>query len=174
MRIVDLLDVRSIELNGSATSKEDVLKKMVSLMVKSGKINDEQKYLNGVFKREEESTTGVGEGIAIPHCKSDAVDRPGLAAMIVPDGVEFDSLDGQPVNVIFLIAAPDTKDNVHLDVLSKLSMLLMDEEFINSLKAAKNVDEFLKVIDAAETKRDTYSSAYSLIRPRSTFFNSFT
>lgn len=140
MRIVDLLDVRSIELNGSATSKEDVLKKMVSLMVNSGKINDEQKYLNGVFKREEESTTGVGEGIAIPHCKSDAVDRPGLAAMIVPDGVEFDSLDGQPVNVIFLIAAPDTKDNVHLDVLSKLSMLLMDEEFINSLKAAKNVD----------------------------------
>ena len=159
MRIVDLLDVRSIELNGSATSKEDVLKKMVSLMVKSGKINDEQKYLNGVFKREEESTTGVGEGIAIPHCKSDAVDRPGLAAMIVPDGVEFDSLDGQPVNVIFLIAAPDTKDNVHLDVLSKLSMLLMDEEFINSLKAAKNVDEFLKVIDAAETKRDKEENA---------------
>ena len=159
MRIVDLLDVRSIELNGSATNKEDVLKKMVSLMVKSGKINDEQKYLNGVFKREEESTTGVGEGIAIPHCKSDAVDRPGLAAMIVPDGVEFDSLDGQPVNVIFLIAAPDTKDNVHLDVLSKLSMLLMDEEFINSLKAAKNVDEFLKVIDAAETKRDKEENA---------------
>ena len=159
MRIVDLLDVRSIELNGSATSKEDVLKKMVSLMVKSGKINDEQKYLNGVFKREEESTTGVGEGIAIPHCKSDAVDHPGLAAMIVPDGVEFDSLDGQPVNVIFLIAAPDTKDNVHLDVLSKLSMLLMDEEFINSLKAAKNVDEFLKVIDAAETKRDKEENA---------------
>ena len=159
MRIVDLLDVRSIELNGSAAGKEDVLKKMVSLMVKSGKINDEQKYLDGVFKREEESTTGVGEGIAIPHCKSDAVDRPGLAAMILPDGVEFDSLDGQPVNVIFLIAAPDTEDNVHLDVLSKLSMLLMDEDFINSLKAAKSVDEFLKVIDNAETKRDQEENA---------------
>ena len=154
MRIVDLLDVRSIDLNGSAKGKEDVLKKMVSLMVKSGKINDEQKYLKGVFAREKESTTGVGEGIAIPHCKSDAVNSPGLAAMVVPDGVEFDALDGQPVNLLFLIAAPNTKDNVHLDVLGKLSVLLMDEDFTNKLKSAKSVEEFLKIIDDAESEKD--------------------
>ena len=100
--------------------------------------------------REEESTTGVGEGIAIPHGKCDAVTRPGLAAMIIRDGVDYDSLDGEPVNVLFLIAAPNTKDNVHLDVLSKLSVLLMDEDFTAALKAAKTTDEFLKVIDDAD------------------------
>ncbi len=157
MRIVDLLDARSIELQGSASGKEDVLKKMVSLMAKSEKINNQDKYLKGVFAREEESTTGVGEGIAIPHCKSDAVDKPGLAAMVVPDGVDFDSLDGQPVHLIFLIAAPNTEDNVHLDVLGKLSMLLMDEAFTAKLKSAKTVKEFLSVIDAAESERDEAS-----------------
>ncbi len=154
MRIIDLLDPKSIRLKGQAADKQDVLNKMVELMADSGKINDVEKYRKGVFAREEESTTGIGEGIAIPHCKSDAVNRPGLAAMVVPDGVEFDSLDGQPANLIFLIAAPDTEDNVHLDVLSKLSVLLMDEEFTNSLRKAKTIDEFLKVIDQAENDRD--------------------
>ncbi|MDO5402994.1 MAG: fructose-specific PTS transporter subunit EIIC [Eubacteriales bacterium] len=154
MKITDLLDVRSIALNSKAADKTDVLNKMVDLMVKSGKINNREKYLKGVFAREEESTTGVGEGIAIPHCKSDAVDRPGLAAMVVPDGVDFDSLDGEPVNLIFLIAAPNTEDNVHLDVLGKLSMLLMNEEFTKELKNAETVEEFLKVIDYAESRRD--------------------
>lgn len=168
MRIVDLLDVRSIDLNGSAKGKEDVLKKMVSLMVKSGKINDEQKYLKGVFAREKESTTGVGEGIAIPHCKSDAVNSPGLAAMVVPDGVEFDALDGQPVNLLFLIAAPNTKDNVHLDVLGKLSVLLMDEDFTNKLKSAKSVDEFLKIIDDAESEKDEENNSSSSASDNST------
>lgn len=157
MRIIDLLDPKSIQLNGQATDKKDALDKMVNLMAASGKINDVETYRKGVYAREEESTTGIGDGIAIPHCKSDAVSRPGLAAMVVPDGVEFDSLDGQPANLFFLIAAPNTEDNVHLDVLSKLSMLLMDENFTNQLKNAKTVEEFLSVIDSAEKNKDEES-----------------
>lgn len=154
MRIIDLLSPESIQLNGQAADKKDALDKIVNLMSASGKINDVEKYRKGVYDREDESTTGIGEGIAIPHCKSDAVSRPGLAAMVVPDGVEFDSLDGQPATLLFLIAAPNTEDNVHLDVLSKLSVLLMDEGFTNSLRNAGTVDEFLKVIDEAESDRD--------------------
>lgn len=157
MRIVDLLEPKSIQLNGQAADKKDILNKMVELMANSGKINDVEKYRKGVFAREEESTTGIGEGIAIPHCKSDAVSSPGLAAMVVPDGVEFESLDGQPANLIFLIAAPDTEDNVHLDVLSKLSVLLMDEKFTDSLRKSKTVEEFLQVIDRAESDKDSAS-----------------
>lgn len=154
MRIIDLLDKKSIRLDGKASDKNDALDQMVGLMAASGKISDVDKYHEGVYAREEESTTGIGDGIAIPHCKSDAVSRPGLAAMVVPAGVEFDSLDGEPVNLIFLIAAPDTEDNVHLDVLSKLSVLLMDEAFTAGLKSAESVDAFLNVIDAAESDRD--------------------
>lgn len=154
MRIIDLLDKKSIRLDGKACDKNDALDQMVGLMAASGKISDVDKYREGVYAREEESTTGIGDGIAIPHCKSDAVSRPGLAAMVVPAGVEFDSLDGEPVNLIFLIAAPDTEDNVHLDVLSKLSVLLMDEAFTAGLKSAESVDAFLNVIDAAESDRD--------------------
>ena len=154
MKITDLLDKRSIELNGKAADKENVLNKMVDLMAKSGKINNIEKYRKGVFAREEEGTTGIGEGIAIPHCKSDAVTKPGLAAMVIPDGAEFDALDGQPVNLIFLIAAPDTEDNIHLDVLSRLSVFLMDEEFTNALRNAKSTDEFMNIIDMAENAKD--------------------
>lgn len=154
MRIIDLLDKKSIRLDGKASDKNEALDQMVGLMAASGKISDVDKYREGVYAREEESTTGIGDGIAIPHCKSDAVSRPGLAAMVVPAGVEFDSLDGEPVNLIFLIAAPDTEDNVHLDVLSKLSVLLMDEVFTAGLKSAESVDAFLNVIDAAESDRD--------------------
>lgn len=150
MRITDLLDKNSIQLKGRASSKEDVLNQMVTLMSKGAKLNDVEKYRKGVFAREEESTTGIGEGIAIPHCKSDAVSKPGLAAMLVPDGVDYDSLDGEPANLIFLIAAPDTEDNVHLDVLSKLSVLLMDGDFTSKLRNAKSVDEFIQIIDDAE------------------------
>ncbi len=152
MRIRDLLAVESIQLNGSASGKEDILNQMVDLMAKSGKISDVETYRKGVFAREEEGTTGIGEGIAIPHCKSDAVKAPGLAAMVVPAGVEFAAMDGAPVNLLFLIAAPNSEDNVHLDVLSKLSVLLMDESFTKGLKSAKTVDEFLAVIDAAEAE----------------------
>lgn len=154
MRIRDLLAPESINLSGAAKDKTDVLNQMVDLMVKSGRINDVETYRKGVFAREEEGTTGIGEGIAIPHCKSDAVSTPGLAAMVVKDGVEYDALDGAPVHLIFLIAAPNTKDNVHLDVLSKLSMLLMDENFTNGLKNAKTIGEFLRIIDQAESGRD--------------------
>ena len=154
MKIRDLLAAESIQLSGTAAGKQDALDKMVDLMAKSGKINDVETYRKGVYAREEESTTGIGEGIAIPHCKSDAVDRPGLAAMVLPDGVDFDSLDGEKVDLIFLIAAPNTKENVHLDVLSKLSVLLMDEEFTKNLRSAKTVEEFLSVIDAAEAEKD--------------------
>ncbi|MDY5882111.1 MAG: fructose-specific PTS transporter subunit EIIC [Roseburia sp.] len=154
MKIRDLLAPESIDLNGSATGKKEVLDQMVALMAKSGKINDVETYRKGVYAREEESTTGIGEGIAIPHCKSDAVSKPGLAAMVLKDGVDFDALDGEKVHLIFLIAAPNTEDNVHLDVLSKLSVLLMDENFTNSLKSATSVSEFLAVIDKAEAGKD--------------------
>ena len=160
MKIRDLLAAESIELNGKVTGKKETLDAMVDLMAKSGKINDVEVYRKGVYAREEESTTGIGEGIAIPHCKSDSVSRPGLAAMVVPEGVDFDSLDGEKVNLIFLIAAPNTKENVHLDVLSKLSVLLMDEDFTANLRNAKTVDEFLHVIDAAEAEKDAETYHY--------------
>lgn len=153
MRITDLLDKRSISLNGAPKSKEEALDQMVELMTKSGKIKDPEAYRKQVYAREEESTTGIGEGIAIPHGKCDAVLKPGLAAMVVKDGVDFDSLDGAPVTLIFLIAAPNTKDNVHLDVLSKLSVLMMDEEFSNSLRNAATVEEFLEIIDQADEEK---------------------
>lgn len=154
MKIRDLLAVESIDLNGKVTGKNETLDAMVALMAKSGKINDVEKYRKGVYAREEEGTTGIGEGIAIPHCKSDAVSRPGLAAMVIKDGVDFDALDGEKVSLIFLIAAPNTEDNVHLDVLSKLSVLLMDENFTSGLRNAKTVEEFLSVIDRAEAEKD--------------------
>ena len=153
MKITELLDRRSISLDGAPSSKKEALDQMVALMVKSGKIRDEKAYREEVYHREEEGTTGIGEGIAIPHGKCDAVIRPGLAAMVVKNGVDFDSLDGEPVHLIFLIAAPNTKDNVHLDVLSKLSMLLMDEKFVEDLKNAADVDEFLDVIDKADQEK---------------------
>lgn len=154
MKIRDLLAVESIDLNGKVTGKNETLDAMVALMAKSGKINDVEKYRKGVYAREEEGTTGIGEGIAIPHCKSDAVSKPGLAAMVIKDGVDFDALDGEKVSLIFLIAAPNTEDNVHLDVLSKLSVLLMDENFTSGLRNAKTVEEFLSVIDRAEAEKD--------------------
>ena len=118
--------------------------------IRAGKLSDVEKYREQVYAREEESTTGIGEGIAIPHGKCDAVKAPGLAAMVIKNGVEYESLDGEPVTLLFLIAAPNTKDNVHLDVLSKLSVMLMDENFTTSLRNAKSVDEFLQIIDAAD------------------------
>ena len=154
MKIRDLLAVESIDLNGKVNGKNEALDAMVALMAKSGKINDVEKYRKGVYAREEEGTTGIGEGIAIPHCKSDAVSRPGLAAMVIKDGVDFDALDGEKVSLIFLIAAPNTEDNVHLDVLSKLSVLQMDENFTSGLRNAKTVEEFLSVIDRAEAEKD--------------------
>ena len=153
MKIVDLLKRESVELNGKVTSKPEAIEKMVALMAAGGNLADVEAYKKGVFAREEESTTGIGEGIAIPHAKTAAVKAPGLAAMVVKDGVDYDSLDGEPVKLIFLIAAPDTEDNVHLEVLSRLSMLLMDPDFRTGLMEAENVDAFFKCIDEAERKR---------------------
>lgn len=152
MRITDLLDARSILLNALPKSKNEALDQIVDLMVKSEKINDKEAYRKQVYAREEESTTGIGEGIAIPHGKCDAVTKPGLAAMVVKDGVDFDSLDGEPVTLMFLIAAPNTEDNIHLDVLSKLSVLLMNEEFTEALRNAETVEEFMGIINDADEK----------------------
>lgn len=154
MKITDLLKPCSIELNGRAASKEEVICKMVDLMAASGNIRDKETYKAGVFKRESEGTTGIGEGIAIPHAKTDAVQKPGLAAMVIQEGTDYDSLDGEPVQLLFLIAAADTEDNVHLEVLSRLSMLLMDETFKEHLIHAKSVKEFLKYIDEAENVKE--------------------
>lgn len=153
MRITDLLDKRSILLDAAPKTKEESLDTIVELMGKSGKIRDLEAYRKQVYLREEESTTGIGEGIAIPHGKCDAVERPGLASMVIKDGVDFDSLDGEPVTLMFLIAAPNTEDNVHLDVLSKLSVLMMDEDFSLSLRQAKTVEEFLEIIDKADDEK---------------------
>ena len=150
MRITDLLDKRSISLDATPADKKATLDMAVELMAKSGKLMDVEQYRAQVYAREEESTTGIGEGIAIPHGKCDAVKTPGLAAMVIKNGVDYDSLDGEPVTLLFLIAAPNTKDNVHLDVLSKLSVMLMDEKFTTSLRNAKSVEEFLQIIDAAD------------------------
>ena len=150
MKITDLLSEKTVSIGVKASSKEDVIKQAVALIAKSGAIGDVAVYEKGVFKREEESTTGIGEGIAIPHCKNDVVKKPALAAMVIPDGVDYESLDQEPVNLLFLIAAPNSEDNVHLDVLARLSEMLMDEEFKNKLIKAKSKKEFLAVIDEAE------------------------
>ena len=162
MRITDLLDERSISLNSSPKNKAETLDMAAALMVKRGNISDEAAYREQIYKREEEGTTGIGEGIAIPHGKCGAVTAPGLAAMVIPDGVAFDSLDGEPVTLLFLIAAPETSDNVHLDVLSHLSVLLMRESFCGRLRQAKTKQEFLAIINREEEiDRDGISQGQS-------------
>lgn len=165
MKIRELLARESIELNGKGSTKEEILDAMVELMAKSGKISDVETYRKGVYEREQEGTTGIGEGIAIPHCKSDAVKAPGLAAMVIPDGAEFDALDGEKVNLVFLIAAPNSEDNVHLDVLSKLSTLLLDENFTTKLRNAESVEAFLEIIDNAEREKDAGIADKEEIKP---------
>ena len=160
MRITDLLDKRSISLDGAPKNKQEALDMAIDLMKGSDKINDQEVYRKQVYKREEEGTTGIGMGIAIPHGKCNAVDRPGLAAMVIKDGVDFDSLDGEPVHLLFLIAAPDTEDNIHLEVLSKLSMMLMDDNFTQSLKNASSVDEFMEIINKADEERPDLSEQF--------------
>ena len=153
MRITDLLDRRSVSLTAAPKTKSETLDMAIDLMVKSEKISDREAYRKQVYLREEESTTGIGEGIAIPHGKCDAVKKPGLAAMVIKNGVEFEALDDEPVTLLFLIAAPNTEDNIHLDVLSKLSVMLMDEEFTESLRNASSVDEFMDIIDRADSEK---------------------
>ena len=147
MRITDLLKKESISLKATPSNKAECLEMAISLMEKAGNISDYKAYKEQVFFRETEGTTGIGDGIAIPHGKCDAVKSPGLAAMVIPNGVEYEALDGEPVDLLFLIAAPNTKDNVHLDVLAKLSRLLMHEDFVKGLKSAATPDEFLAICD---------------------------
>ena len=158
MKIRDLLNPKSIRLNSSAASKDEVLRELVDLMAAGGNIGDKQTYLNGVRAREQEASTAVGDGVAIPHCRSEAVVRAGLAAMTIPTGVDYDAPDGEKVTLIFLIAAPATGGDVHIEALSKLSTMLLNEDFTKNLLAAKNVEEFLAVVDAAETEKDAVSA----------------
>ena len=153
MKITDLLTKEAIDLNVKATNKKDVIEKAVELMQYNGNINNKEEYLKLVMKREEEGSTGVGEEIAIPHGKGESISEPGLAAMVIPEGVNFDSLDGKPIKLLFLIAAPNSKDNLHLEVLSRLSALLMDEKFRKKLLNAKTKEEFLKIIDEADEEK---------------------
>ena len=150
MKITDLITPAGICLNASAADKQDILRQITELMNKQGNVADLEKYRQSVLAREKESSTGVGEGIAIPHAKTSAIIKPGLAAMVVPNGVDFDSLDGAPVKLIFLIAAPEKAENTHIDMLSRLSEMLMDETFRANLLAAKTAEDFLKEIDRAE------------------------
>ena len=154
MKITDLLAKESIKLNATIKDKDEVLNTMVDLMDKSGKISDKKLYLDAVKAREEEGTTGVGNGIAIPHGRCSAVKQAGLAAMSIKGGVEYNALDGKPVDLVFLIAAPENSGNVHLEILSKLATMLMDDEFVLKLKNAMTTEAFLDIIDKAEAKKD--------------------
>ncbi len=157
MKITDLLG-NSVSLNQKAASKDEVLEKVVDLMCEKGNITDKAEYLQAVRAREEEGTTGVGDGIAIPHGRCMAVNAPGLAAMVLPEGVDYEALDDEPVHLIFLIAAPANGGDAHIEMLSKLSTMLMDEEFTANLRNAKSKEEFISIIDKAENERDKSDS----------------
>ena len=154
MKITDLLSIDSIEIGSSYKDKDELLKNAVKLMCRSGIINNEKEYLNSVLKREKESTTGFGNGIAIPHGRCKAVDKAGLAAIVLNKPVEYEALDNKPVELLFLIAAPEDKGNVHLEILSKLAMMLMDQEFTFKLKNSRTAEEFIRVIDEAEENKN--------------------
>ncbi|MDU1583964.1 MAG: fructose-specific PTS transporter subunit EIIC [Clostridium sp.] len=153
MRITDLLSSNSIELDVKVSNKQEAIDKLVELMNNSGKLNDKEEYKKAVLSREELSTTGIGDGIAIPHAKTTAVKNAGLSSMVVRDGVDYDSLDGEPAHLFFMIAAPDGENNLHLEVLARLSTILMDEEFRKKLINAESKEEFLKLIDQKETEK---------------------
>jgi PTS system fructose-specific IIC component len=153
MRIVDLLKKQSIDLHAAAMDKPTAIDHIVDLMEAGGNLADKEAYKKCVLAREQESSTGIGEGIAIPHAKTAAVREPGLAAMISQDGIEYESMDDEPAHLFFLIAAPEGGENVHLELLSRLSRMLMDDSFRDNLMAAQSPEEFLSVIDAAETEQ---------------------
>ncbi len=162
MRIVELLSKNAIELNISVSSKSEAIDKLVSLHKKCGNISDVQTYKNGILAREASGTTAIGEGIAIPHAKNKAVKKPALTAITVPKGVDYEALDGKPSNLIFMIAAPENGGDVHLEVLSRLMVLLMDENFRSQLLSAKSKDEFLKAVDKAESEKYPEETAPSV------------
>ncbi len=152
MKITDLLQKDSIELGVKLKDKADAIDRLVGLQEKGGNLTDSEEYKKGILAREQMSSTAVGDGIAIPHAKSSAVKRPGLAAVTAPDGVDYEAMDGKPSNLLFMIAAPNDGD-VHLEVLSRLMTILMDEEFRKKLLEAGTKEEFLAVIDAKEREK---------------------
>ena len=153
MKITDLLKKSSISINPKVNSKEEAINVLVKLMSDSGKLKDKNEYRKAVLERESLSTTGIGDGIAIPHAKSSAVKDAGLSAMVVTEGVDYDSLDGEPAKIFFMIAAPEGENNLHLDVLARLSTMLIDTNFQNALLNAKSPEEFLGLIDEYENKK---------------------
>lgn len=161
MKITDILNRTSVALNVQANSKSDIIDKMTRLMEASGNLSNTEQYKSGVLEREKEGTTGIGKGIAIPHAKSVAVKQSGLAAMVLKNEVDFDSLDGKPVKLIFMIAAPDNGADEHLEALSKLSTMLMDENFKTELIKASNIDRFMEIIDEKELEIDEKRSMNS-------------
>ena len=169
MRITELLNPKGMELNGKVSSKNEAIDTLVQLMDNTGNLTNVTEYKKCVYAREELGTTGIGEGVAIPHAKTNAVSKAGLSVMVVKNGVDFDSLDGLPTNLLFLIAAPDTEENIHLDVLGRLSILLMDDAFRETLINAKSKEEFCKLIDQAEivkfeeTKKEVSTNGYRLL-----------
>ena len=155
MKITDLLKENAIKLHGAYENKDELLRNAVKLMADSGNISDEEAYLKAVFAREEESTTGVGGGIAIPHGRSACVKEAGLAAIVLDKAIDYQALDNNPVDIVFLIAAPEDKGNIHLEILSKLAMMLMDASFVTKLKNAKSPREFMEIIDKAEEDKNS-------------------
>jgi len=166
MKIRDLLKRDAIKLNGSASNKDDAINQLIDLHVKVGNVNDAKKYKEGILAREEEGTTGMENGIAIPHARTEAVSNAGLAAMTVPDGVDFKAIDGSMSTLLFMIAAPADSNSFYMDVLSRLAMLLTDEKFVSDLKNAKDVDEFLNIIDEAEKNKEDADENKSYEYPR--------
>jgi len=169
MRITELLDKKGINLDARPQTKLDAIDQLVELMNSTGNLTSKEEYKKCVLAREQEGTTGIGEGVAIPHAKTNVVTRAGLSVMVVKDGVDYDSLDGTPTNLLFMIAAPDTKENIHLDVLGRLSVLLMDDAFRQALIHASDKEEFLKLVDEAEivkfeeAKKEESKDGYRLL-----------
>ena len=153
MKIVDLLHKQGMDLDIKPSSKAECINQLVDLMDKTGNLNDKEEYKKAILAREELSTTGIGDGIAIPHGKTKAVKRASLAAAVCKDGVDYDALDGAPVHLFFMIAVPDNSDNLHLEVLARLSTILMDEDFRKKLIECTDKDEFLKLIDEKEKEK---------------------
>ena len=141
----EILDERLVKFDLPAKNKDEVIKSVASFMYEAGKVTDKDKYVEGVFKREAECETGIGNGVAIPHCKSDAVKEAGFALIQLKNSIEWGSLDGKPVNYVIMLAAPNTEDNVHLRMLSQLARNLMDDNFLYTLTHAKSIEEIKKL-----------------------------
>lgn len=150
MRITDLLKSESIALGQKPADKQSAIRQLADLMAASGNLSDKEQYLKDVFTREASGTTGLGDGIATPHAKSTGVKEAGLAAMTVPAGMDFESMDGKPARLFFMIAAPDSANDAHIQILQQLAMMIMDPDFKEALIAAKTKEEFLHLIDLKE------------------------